>query len=80
MMGTGVLGLCPADADPTPATVEGTRAVVERFYALKRMEDGGGGAAWRTGSTTLLSPGPKKTKSPHAKKTKTNSPTLKIVC
>lgn len=49
--------------DPTPMTIQGTNALIERFYAMRTMEDGGGGPAAAMGSTTLLSPGPKKIKS-----------------
>lgn len=29
------LGLAPVDVDPTPMTVDGTRALVEKFWVLK---------------------------------------------
>ncbi len=64
------LGLCPAGVDPWPGTVAGTRALVERYYALKgeraaasTPEDGGGGAPGTMGTTTPTPVRPKKTKS-----------------
>ena len=31
------LTIVNSDIDPSPSTVEGTRALVEKYYALKRM-------------------------------------------
>jgi hypothetical protein len=62
-------GPCPM-GDTNPMTVDGTRAMVERYYAMKRgglasstPEVGVGGAGVGEGSTTHPSSGPKKTKS-----------------
>ena len=55
------LGLAPS-ADPSPMTREGTAALVEMFYALKRLGVGGGGAAGGVGATTPTTLGPKNTK------------------
>jgi hypothetical protein len=55
--------------DPTPMTVVGARAMVDRYHALRRlaldgrMGVGAGGPAGIVGSTTLPSLGPKKIKS-----------------
>lgn len=54
--------------DATPMTVRGTAALVDRFHAMKRMGVGVGGAPARGGSTTLVSSGPKKSKSLAAEK------------
>jgi len=59
------MALAP-DCDPTPSTRQGTRALVERYHALKRRQVWAGGADRQKGSTTLVSLGPKKTKSAHA--------------
>jgi hypothetical protein len=59
------LGLAPT-CDPSPMTREGTRAMVERFHALKRRQVREGGGGGTGGSTTPIPSGPKKTKSIHA--------------
>ena len=56
----------PSLKDPTPLTIEGTRALVDRYHALKRyfMEikgSTGGGCRPRI-ELTLLVPHPPKTK------------------
>lgn len=59
------LGLAPS-CDPSPMTREGTRALIEAFQSLRlarMVEVGGGGRPGSGGTTTLPSPGPKKTKS-----------------
>ena len=50
------LGPCQ-HGDPSPMTVAGTRALVERYYAIKGTEVGAGGARGR-GVTTSHSPLP----------------------
>lgn len=64
-----MLGLAPHDA-PSPMTREGTRALVDRFHAMKQLgaadstpEVGAGGPAGGVGSTTLIPSGPKNLKS-----------------
>lgn len=56
-----VIGLSPQMYDdPTPMTVSGTRAMVDRFYALKSLGVGAGGAAVDGGLTSpILLPPPK---------------------
>ncbi len=63
------LGLAPS-TDPSPMTREGTRAMVERFHAMKGLglsasmpEEGEGGPAVGVGTTTPIPVGPKKLKS-----------------
>jgi hypothetical protein len=61
------LNIAPSMIDPTPSTVEGTRSIVERFYALKGTEVGGGGRGLGgsiTSLSSLPSKKPKRTKWP----------------
>lgn len=65
MRALGVVPVC----DPSPMTREGTHALVERFYAMRRAgvlgmvpEVGGGGAPGGVGTTTPIPSGPTKSK------------------
>ena len=54
-----------SEVDPSPMTVDGTRALVERFYAMRRTQVGAGGArptVAPTSPTPLPSKKPKRPK------------------
>lgn len=63
---SSTVNLAPVAIDPSPMSREGTRALVERFYAMRRdgqPEVGAGGRPAVAVSTSPIPPGPKKTKS-----------------
>jgi hypothetical protein len=75
------LDQAPSDADPTPMTLSGTRALTERFYAMKRIglktliqmygtEVVGGGTPRVVGVTSLASLPTTKPKRHYSEKTK----------
>ena len=63
---SSTVNLAPVAIDPSPMTREGTRSLVERFYAMRRddhPEVWAGGRPAVAVSTSPIPPGPKKIKS-----------------
>jgi hypothetical protein len=56
------LNIAPTETDPSPASVEGARSLVERFYAWNPRQVGVGGSAGGGSLTSLGSLQPKKIK------------------